>query len=327
MASSRGSLENDHDRLHALRPSCFIVSCTTDPRRLPPERHHRPDRRSGLRRLLVPRQSGPQDAEPRQAARRERSPDRFPRLPDVYADTRATYDGHGCACATAPRPCARADRSCGRGIPTMPQVFRAPTATAPAIFGKWHLGDSYPNLPHQRGFQEAVYHLGWGITSMADTWQNDYFDGRFSTTASCSSTTATAPTSGSTWRMAWMKERAAKNEPFFLYLPTNAPHGPHWVPAKYKQPYQGKGPARVLRHDRQPRREHRPARQVPRRERICGQHDRHLLERQRRHRRRQDLQRRHARPARRRTTRAAIAPRASSAGRPASSASRATSTS
>jgi len=26
---------------------------------------------------------------------------------------------------------------------------------------------------------ESVYHLGWGITSMADTWQNDSFDGRF----------------------------------------------------------------------------------------------------------------------------------------------------
>ncbi|MGC3967637.1 MAG: sulfatase-like hydrolase/transferase [Pirellulales bacterium] len=46
-------------------------------------------------------------------------------------------------------------------------------------FGKWHLGDSYPNLPHQRGFEETVYHLGWGITSMADTWLNDCFDGRF----------------------------------------------------------------------------------------------------------------------------------------------------
>ncbi len=36
---------------------------------------------------------------------------------------------------------------------------------------------------------------------------------------------------------------AARNEPFFLYLPTNAPHGPAWVPQKYKQLYEGKGPA------------------------------------------------------------------------------------
>ena len=34
-----------------------------------------------------------------------------------------------------------------------------------------------------------------------------------------------------------------KNEPFFLYLPTNAAHGPHWVPDRFKEPYEGKGPA------------------------------------------------------------------------------------
>src|SRR5215207_8818500 len=65
-----------------------------------------------------------------------------------------------------------------RGIPTMADVFRS-GGYRTAMYGKWHLGDSYPNLPHHRGFQDAVYHLGWGITSMADLWQNDYFDGRF----------------------------------------------------------------------------------------------------------------------------------------------------
>src|SRR5207249_10156594 len=35
----------------------------------------------------------------------------------------------------------------------------------------------------------------------------------------------------------WIKERAAQKEPFFLYLPTNIAHVPHWVAAKYKQPY------------------------------------------------------------------------------------------
>ena len=65
-----------------------------------------------------------------------------------------------------------------RGTPTMAEIFRA-SGYRTGLFGKWHLGDSYPNLPHQRGFEETVYHLGWGITSMADTWLNDCFDGRF----------------------------------------------------------------------------------------------------------------------------------------------------
>ena len=56
-----------------------------------------------------------------------------------------------------------------RGIPTMAEIFRA-GGYRTAMYGKWHLGDSYPNLPHQRGFQDAVFHLGWGITSMADLW-------------------------------------------------------------------------------------------------------------------------------------------------------------
>src|SRR5262249_49319913 len=43
--------------------------------------------------------------------------------------------------------------------------------------------------------------------------------------------------------MKWIKQGKEQNKPFFLYLPTNAAHAPHWVPAKYKKPYEGKGPA------------------------------------------------------------------------------------
>ncbi len=128
------------------------------------------------------------------------------------------------------------------GIPTMVEVFRA-AGYRTALFGKWHLGDSYPNLPHHRGFEEAVYHLGWGITSMADPWQNDCFDGRFHHNGILKPYPGYCTDVWFDLSIAWMKERRAKGDPFFLYLPTNAPHGPHWVPAKYKAPYEGKGPA------------------------------------------------------------------------------------
>jgi hypothetical protein len=59
-----------------------------------------------------------------------------------------------------------------RGIPTMPELF-AKAGYKTALFGKWHLGDNFPNLPQFRGFQDSVYHLGWGITSMADAWENE----------------------------------------------------------------------------------------------------------------------------------------------------------
>ncbi len=129
-----------------------------------------------------------------------------------------------------------------RGIPTMAELFRG-LGYRTALFGKWHLGDSYPNLPHLRGFDEAVYHLGWGITSMADLWLNDYFDGRFRHNGVLQQYKGYCTDVWFNLASDWLKERKQKDEPFLLYLPTNAPHGPLWVPAKYKEPYAGKGPA------------------------------------------------------------------------------------
>ena len=62
-----------------------------------------------------------------------------------------------------------------RGIPTMADMFRA-GGYATGHFGKWHLGDNNPYRPQDRGFDETVHHGAWGITSMADYWDNDYFD-------------------------------------------------------------------------------------------------------------------------------------------------------
>jgi arylsulfatase len=129
-----------------------------------------------------------------------------------------------------------------RGIPTMAEIFAA-GGYRTAHFGKWHLGDSYPNLPHQRGFQESVYHLGWGITSMADLWQNDYFNGRFRQNGVLKQYPGYCTDVWFDLTMDWIKACQQKSEPFFVYLATNAAHGPHWVPDKYKKPYEGKGPA------------------------------------------------------------------------------------
>jgi arylsulfatase len=129
-----------------------------------------------------------------------------------------------------------------RGIPTLAEVFAA-NGYRTGHFGKWHLGDSYPNLPHQRGFQETVYFLGWGITSMADLWQNDCFDGRFRHNGVLQEYKGYCTDVWFDLAMNWIKERHEKDEPFFVYLPTNAAHGPCWVADEYKQPYKGRGPA------------------------------------------------------------------------------------
>jgi arylsulfatase A-like enzyme len=129
------------------------------------------------------------------------------------------------------------------GQPTMAELFRG-LGYRTALFGKWHLGDSYPNLPQYRGFDDSVHHLGWGITSMADLWQNDYFDGRFRHNGKLEQYQGYCTDVWFDLASRWIKERKAKDESFFLYLPTNAPHGPLWVPAQYKEPYLGqKAPA------------------------------------------------------------------------------------
>jgi arylsulfatase len=123
-----------------------------------------------------------------------------------------------------------------RGIPTMADVFKA-NGYRTGIFGKWHLGDTYPYLPHQRGFDEAVYHLGFGVTSVAEPWNNDCFDPHYFRNGAPAKYKGYCTDIWFDLATTWMKERAAKGEPFFLYVPTNAPHGPHWCPEKYKAPY------------------------------------------------------------------------------------------
>ena len=48
-----------------------------------------------------------------------------------------------------------------RDVSTMPEAFAAGGYTT-GLFGKWHLGDTYPHRPLDRGFQRAVWHKGWG---------------------------------------------------------------------------------------------------------------------------------------------------------------------
>ncbi|HEX4146382.1 MAG TPA: arylsulfatase [Pirellulales bacterium] len=129
-----------------------------------------------------------------------------------------------------------------RGIPTMAEIFAA-GGYRTAHFGKWHLGDSYPNLPNQRGFQETVWLTGFGVTSLADSWLDDCFDGHYRHNGELRQYPGYCTDVWFDLAMDWMRKQHDAHEPFFIYLPTNAPHGPHWVADKYKEPYRGKGPA------------------------------------------------------------------------------------
>ena len=107
-------------------------------------------------------------------------------------------------------------------------------------FGKWHLGDSPPYRPHERGFAESVYHAGGGIGNTGDAWGNDYFDDTYFKNG--------VPTryEGYCTDVFFREGRhfIAENadRPFFCYIATNAPHGPLNVEPRYVEPYRDATP-------------------------------------------------------------------------------------
>ena len=148
---------------------------------------------------------------------------------------------NGCTAVFAGRSMVRED------IPMLPNYF-ADAGYATGIFGKWHMGDSYPYRPQDRGFQEVLSFRAWGLPSLASNWENS--------TLNPNKTEATAymnPVlahngvdirypgfSGDIWFTEAMKYMAAckqQNKPFFVFLPNNLAHLPDSVPAKYSAPY------------------------------------------------------------------------------------------
>ena len=135
------------------------------------------------------------------------------------------------------------DTSCGRQIlrsdeVTMADVFRK-NGYRTAIFGKWHLGHNYPYLPENRGFDEAFVHYAGGVGRGPDYHGNDYFDDTYFRNGK-------AEKAGGYCTDVWFREAIRfisgnRNRPFFLYIPTNAPHKPHIVDEKYSKPYLEKG--------------------------------------------------------------------------------------
>ena len=121
-------------------------------------------------------------------------------------------------------------------LPTMPQIF-AESGYHTGHFGKWHLGDNYPYRPQDRGFHETIYHPSWGITSAADFFGNDYFDDHYRHRDEIEQYKGYCTDVWFDEAIKWMRGRNARNEPFFSYIATNAPHGPLWVPNDYREPY------------------------------------------------------------------------------------------
>ncbi len=127
-----------------------------------------------------------------------------------------------------------------RGIPMMPELFRA-SGYATGVFGKWHVGDTYPYRPMDRGFDVAKYHHGFGISSAVELG-NDYANGRYQDNGVTKKFDGYCTDFWFAEAIRFMGDCARRKQPFFCYLPTNTPHGPAWVDSKYSKPYSGQRP-------------------------------------------------------------------------------------
>ncbi len=119
---------------------------------------------------------------------------------------------------------------------TMADVF-GDNGYATGMFGKWHLGDNYPYRPHDRGFQEAFYHGGGGVTQAPDYWDNDYFDDTYLRNGEPEKTTGYCTDVWFSEALDFIEKN--RENPFFCYLSTNAPHSPFHVPQRYIDQYKG----------------------------------------------------------------------------------------
>jgi arylsulfatase A-like enzyme len=124
-----------------------------------------------------------------------------------------------------------------RGIPTMGDIFRQ-HGYRTALYGKWHLGGNFRDFkPHERGFDDAVYFLRGGVQSHPNYWNSDLFDDYLYHKEELVQYPGYATDVWFDLADQFVSSCQESGEPFFLYLPLNAPHGPLLVPDHYRAPY------------------------------------------------------------------------------------------
>ena len=118
---------------------------------------------------------------------------------------------------------------------TVANVF-ADAGYVTGMVGKWHLGDNAPHRPQDRGFQDVVWHRCGGVGQASDYWGNDYFDDTYERNGKFEKFEGYCTDVWFRESIRFIEENQTK--PFFLYLATNAPHGPYLVDPKWSRPYE-----------------------------------------------------------------------------------------
>jgi arylsulfatase A-like enzyme len=145
---------------------------------------------------------------------------------------------HNLACAvTAGRTIPRRD------MPNMAELLKK-AGYATGLFGKWHLGHSYPDRPMDRGFDKAVWFRGYGLNSEIE-FDNDYVTPRYLDDLVEKRSTKYCTNQWFDSAMDFIKAQRAASKPFFTYIATNTPHLPMYPPEDYMHLYEGKVPAQA----------------------------------------------------------------------------------
>ena len=137
----------------------------------------------------------------------------------------------------------------GRGLMRRDEVTIAEllheAGYATGIFGKWHLGSMYPFRASDRGFEE-VFALGGGggTGNISDFWNNTNFDPVMNHNGQFVPTNGYITDTLFDEAMQFIDASSEEGRPFFVYLPTNAPHAPFNAPAAYAEQY-GEQPLRM----------------------------------------------------------------------------------
>lgn len=122
---------------------------------------------------------------------------------------------------------------------TLAEILRK-AGYATGIFGKWHLGDCYPMRPMDQGFDESLVHRGGGLAQPSEPIANDnrytnpiliHNGEKTQMQGYCTDVYFDAAAD-------FIGQAVEQDKPFFVYLPTNAPHGPfHDVPQELYEKY------------------------------------------------------------------------------------------
>lgn len=126
-----------------------------------------------------------------------------------------------------------------RSVPTIADLLRK-AGYHTAIVGKWNLGLTQPGTPNERGFD--LFH-GF-LDDMMDSYTTHLRQGRnyMRLNHEVVNPTGHATEIFTDWACEYLRDRAARANPFFLYLAYNAPHFPMEPPQRVLERVQQRAP-------------------------------------------------------------------------------------